>query len=884
MKKLKVVEWLAIFVFIIVAILLVLSTTYVYDPVEIAEPSANILTELNFSAKKDSLTIRSLRDLLYDDIRNNEVKILLKSLLMPDSLENNPSMAKIISINQVPWEEVLDTESRHRLLKGKSYRNTNENFYFLILEYRGRQWEILISPSKINAGSSWSKVTMGLIFLSLLIYIMFICRKHAYAWCFRLIYFIYALIITLSIEKYTLYCVSIPGYQKIDEINEVALLLLFYLPLLYRIKLRYRYYFFIPVFILLLSIVFPAISSGGLVYLLLIIPILFLLFSERGINLKFYLEFIYFICIAFGIFYFVELFVTLSFVDQAYTLTKEMWLPDTISGGFLNFNNYIWGITLGSIAIVLVFLIYGRAIRMHIRLLERIFSVSILILLTTILSQLFSVLTWAYYKNIDTDVLVIIGGLIIAFIASWVLINFIPLFRPVRFSLNKKILELLNKSYEFTESKAYAEYYLSFIKSLNSHYKIAFYSLDGCLGELFEAMSPQRLQEVSLLINREEKMLNIDLELLNDTDKGKELQDFDRRNMPHLLLPVYDDAGEQKAIIALGKMPGVYWHASLAKALAILTDVFRGFYVNFLAQQELREKSAGLIKEQEARLFNQRLALLTQEKNTQLEAEKQRIMESIQYASLIQKSILPQSSDLDAVFPQWQILWKPRDIVGGDIYWLYQIPDTRDYLFAVVDCTGHGVPGALMSVAASSALDRIVKDHKLWEPAQILMALHQHIGMALHQKSEKSMQDGMDISLLRYEPEKRKLSFAGAKQQLLIFDHQSQSLSLYAGTKHSIGGLRWRESIEYAQEEISLPASSTLYMFTDGIVDQVTKNDQGKLCRFGSKAWQGFLQQIAMEDLPSQKAKLEILISEMLELDDQRDDICVAILQCSEDI
>ncbi len=278
---------------------------------------------------------------------------------------------------------------------------------------------------------------------------------------------------------------------------------------------------------------------------------------------------------------------------------------------------------------------------------------------------------------------------------------------------------------------------------------------------------------------------------------------------------------------------------------------------------------------------NRELETKVEERTLTLIEQQRKIKESIDYASLIQRSVLPQESELAKAWKEHFVVWKPRDIVGGDLYWLQEIPDSQDYLFAVFDCTGHGVPGALLTMTVNSALSHIVKERHILEPHLILEQLHLEIGAALHQKSDDSMQDGLDISLLRYNPDENKIIFAGAGQHLAVYDNESAQIMVYRGNKYSLGGLRFRERLGFEEQELTFTPGSTIYLFSDGIVDQPDAT-QENVRRLGSQGWLRLLGEIGSLPLRNQHEQLERLIEQMLANTEQRDDITIVGLRINE--
>ena len=275
---------------------------------------------------------------------------------------------------------------------------------------------------------------------------------------------------------------------------------------------------------------------------------------------------------------------------------------------------------------------------------------------------------------------------------------------------------------------------------------------------------------------------------------------------------------------------------------------------------------------------NRQLEKQVQERTHELQEWQLRMTQSIDYALLIQKSILPQEEQLRRLFKDYFLIWQPRDVVGGDFYWLNELADGNSLLFAVIDCTGHGVPGALVSMTVNAALNHIVKEHGVNDPAEILQRLHEDIGKSLHQESEKSQQDGLDIALIKLDYTAKTLNFAGAAMNILVYEQNSHELIVLKGSKYSIGGLKHRKVNTFESQQISYSPNSKVYMNSDGILDQ-TNEVNVRMKRLGPEQWYKMLREIGDKPLPAQKVLMEEMISQMLLLDNQRDDITIAALQ-----
>jgi serine phosphatase RsbU (regulator of sigma subunit) len=217
------------------------------------------------------------------------------------------------------------------------------------------------------------------------------------------------------------------------------------------------------------------------------------------------------------------------------------------------------------------------------------------------------------------------------------------------------------------------------------------------------------------------------------------------------------------------------------------------------------------------------IALKNAEAYEAITEKNQHITDSIQYARRIQLALLPRDEELITYLPKHFVFYRPRDVVSGDFYWMANHSQNDRYtILAVGDCTGHGVPGAFMSMIGCSLLDEIVIVLGYVYPNQILNHLHVSIQRALHQ-SEGNSQDGMDIAVLVYDRQLHKIMFAGANNPLVYV--QNQHLYIAPADKKSVGGTLI-EARKFSMHEISLLDSTgnfiptTCYLFTDGFQDQ----------------------------------------------------------------
>jgi serine phosphatase RsbU (regulator of sigma subunit)/tetratricopeptide (TPR) repeat protein len=277
---------------------------------------------------------------------------------------------------------------------------------------------------------------------------------------------------------------------------------------------------------------------------------------------------------------------------------------------------------------------------------------------------------------------------------------------------------------------------------------------------------------------------------------------------------------------------------------------------------------------QNEELFQQQEEIVSQrdnieKQNKKLNTQNEHIQQSIKAALTIQKAILPTVDKLNSALPEHFVLYRPKDIVSGDFYWLLQ--EGNRTTLAVVDCTGHGVPGAFMAVMGNSSLNSIIRDNKVKEPATILTLLNTEIEALLSQK-EKGYKNGMDMAIIAWEEKQGEvnMTFAGAKRPLYLFA-DGQDLQKIKGSRHSIGS---SEPV-FEQLNLTLKKGDTLYLCSDGYCDQ---NDARRK-KFGSKRFEELL--VTSQDQPMDKQKeiIEKALTDHMGEESQRDDVLVVGLR-----
>jgi serine phosphatase RsbU (regulator of sigma subunit) len=250
------------------------------------------------------------------------------------------------------------------------------------------------------------------------------------------------------------------------------------------------------------------------------------------------------------------------------------------------------------------------------------------------------------------------------------------------------------------------------------------------------------------------------------------------------------------------------------------------------------------------------------------------ITDSIRYAQTIQVAVLPSEKDMTNLFKSHFLLFRPKDIVSGDFYWVSKL---ENYTFvAVVDCTGHGVPGAFMSLVGITLLNEIINQKRIFEPAKMLETLHILIQSSLHQH-DKSNDDGMDVCLCRTEElyaGTTKIVFSGAKRPLYFVKHDDPTFFVIRGDRKSIGGMQKKQS-EFTNQELILESGGRIYLMSDGLVDQ----NNGEQEKLGIDKLANLIQSHHKNTLPEQLQFVLTMLQTHQNNEPQRDDITLLAIE-----
>lgn len=307
--------------------------------------------------------------------------------------------------------------------------------------------------------------------------------------------------------------------------------------------------------------------------------------------------------------------------------------------------------------------------------------------------------------------------------------------------------------------------------------------------------------------------------------------------------------------------------------LSVLLAAFFGLfllYKNNIARKKHNEEllNKNIVISEQNHEIEQHLDLLSQQKEI-LEGQKEEITDSINYAKRFQTAITPTENRLKSIFPNSFVLYRPRDIVSGDFYYIHK---TKDYkYFIAADSTGHGVPGAFLSIIGHNGLSGALTKFAYTDLSDIIKFLNDYLFDFLHQNQDMKIQDGIDLTIVRIDQAKKEISYTGAYNPLVLV--RNGELTAYKTNKFAIGAAK--ENI-FKVDTISYCENDTIYLFSDGYADQFG-GPKGK--KFMRKNFYKKLSEISQIQIDKQHSNLEKSLVEWMKHEKQLDDIIVAGIQ-----
>lgn len=251
-----------------------------------------------------------------------------------------------------------------------------------------------------------------------------------------------------------------------------------------------------------------------------------------------------------------------------------------------------------------------------------------------------------------------------------------------------------------------------------------------------------------------------------------------------------------------------------------------------------------------------------------VEEQHKSITDSINYASRIQDAIIPKYEDLKDKFADVFVYHEAKDIVSGDFPWLFE--NNQATYIAAVDCTGHGVPGAMMSLIGHLLLNDIAR-HESIDPASLLSHLHWGVVKTLKQAVDgKQTADGMDVAMCRIDRDRNEVQFSGAHRPL--YHLTDGGLQIYSGDRFPIGGNQYKGKNAFTNHAIRVKAGDSIYFFSDGLTDQFGGTEGRK---FGAQRVRDILSENAHLDMRGQHERLRAAFDDWKGSHKQIDDLLV---------
>jgi serine phosphatase RsbU (regulator of sigma subunit) len=310
----------------------------------------------------------------------------------------------------------------------------------------------------------------------------------------------------------------------------------------------------------------------------------------------------------------------------------------------------------------------------------------------------------------------------------------------------------------------------------------------------------------------------------------------------------------------------------LATLLQADRDILEGHYINGTVLVVVCFVLNRIVYTSRKNDFINRLTIKSQtdeieKSRNELRTTNRQLVDGIQYAQVIQLAILPREETLREICSDHFVIWKPREVVGGDFYFMESYG--KDYLLGVVDCTGHGVPGAFMAMAVYSSLKHIATSAAAPHPSTIIHELNAEVKRILNRDKSRSLNDdGLDIGLAYVDPCAGELLYSGAK--IPLFVASGGEIEVLSPNRQSIGYRDSPDDIVFDEHSIKLADHSTFYMASDGFYHQIGGE---KRHPFGLEQLVALLSEVSSETTQEQKRILLEHFDEFRKNEDQRDDV-----------
>ncbi|MDX2174501.1 MAG: tetratricopeptide repeat protein [Bacteroidota bacterium] len=381
--------------------------------------------------------------------------------------------------------------------------------------------------------------------------------------------------------------------------------------------------------------------------------------------------------------------------------------------------------------------------------------------------------------------------------------------------------------------------------------------------------NPALAYEYLVIYNRYRDTL-FNKQIANEISKLSYVIDSERKSN-HLAMVMKDNELQKKSL-ENRKLEQIFLISAVVLLLILGVVVLNRYSIKNKANTNLLEKNKEILFQQQE-LENYTQALEEQSKELKIQKEKisnihKDITDSIEYAKGIQQAILPSITDFFDAFNEIMFIYQPKDIVSGDFYWFQQVENK--YYFAVADCTGHGIPGAFMSLLGLNNLNQIIEENKIYDVAEILTQLDTLLVKALKQRNKDAFSnDGMDIALCCFNKDNLELEYASAKRPFYYFSNNE--LQIIPSSRVSVGGIDIGHKA-FAKQTIQLNKDDVFYLFTDGFADQFGGEHNRKL---STARFKTLLKEIHSKPLIEQKIYLTNFFDAWKGDNEQIDDVLV---------
>ena len=362
-------------------------------------------------------------------------------------------------------------------------------------------------------------------------------------------------------------------------------------------------------------------------------------------------------------------------------------------------------------------------------------------------------------------------------------------------------------------------------------------------------------------------LLDVMMPVMNGYELCRELKESKEfGDIPIIFLTAKTDAGDLAEGFDVG---GVDYITKPFNGIELFTRVKNHIELS-QARETIKQKA------EELKIANETLEQKVIERTKELQKKKdiieqknREITDSIMYARRIQTAILPPGDYIQSIFPKRFILFKPKDIVSGDFYWISKVGDR--IISITADCTGHGVPGAFMSLLGIAFLNEIVNRDPELHASKILGLLREKIINSLHQSGHSASlsNDGIDVALYILNEKKHLLEYAGANNPLYMV--RNKEIHIYK-PDHMPIGIHYGEKEEFTNNNIEVQEGDIIYTFSDGFYDQFGGKNNKKL---KVKGFKELLIDISVNEMQKQKELLDYFLTKWMDNNDQTDDILV---------